>query len=170
MSRTLVLLAHPHLESSRVNSALADAVRDLPGVTVRALVDVRGEQGFDRATEQQLLVEHDTVVLQFPGPDASYRHDGYNRFTMDDLLRPIDATAHLCGMTMAPPFVVHGARAVDDASLTDCAARLPSPAGRGDAAGDHLIQARAAHQARSAASAASGDIGPWSMRSSSRCW
>jgi glutathione-regulated potassium-efflux system ancillary protein KefG len=164
--RTLVLLAHPDLGSSRVNRALAGAVADLDGVTVRDLSAVRGEHGFDVAAEQRLLAAHDTVVLQFPwywysvpgvlkewmdqvltygfaygsggtalhgktlqvvtstgGPDASYQPGGYNRFTMTDLLRPVDATAHLCGMTLADPFVVHGARTVDDTALASYAAR-----------------------------------------------
>ena len=159
-SRTLVLLAHPDLPGSRVNSALADAVRDLDGVTVRDLATVRRAHGFDVAEEQRLLVEHDTVVLQFPwywysvpgilkdwmdqvltfgfaygtggtalhgkslqvvtstgGPDASYQPGGYNRFTMAELMRPIDATAHLCGLTLAEPLVVHGARTIDDETL-----------------------------------------------------
>ena len=140
-SRTLVLLAHPDLASSRVNRALADAVSGLSGVTVRDLADVRSGDGFDVAVEQQLLVEHDTVVLQFPwhwysvpalmkewidqvltygfaygthatalqgktlqvvtttgAPEAAYRPDGHNRFTIGELMRPLDATAHLCGL------------------------------------------------------------------------
>lgn len=50
-SRTLVLLAHPDLPGSRVNSALADAVRDLDGVTVRArtLIEHRGRVSHPRA-------------------------------------------------------------------------------------------------------------------------
>ena len=164
--RTLVLLAHPDLTSSRVNSALADAVADLPGVSVRDLAAVRGEHGFDVAVEQRLLVEHDTVVLQFPwywysvpgllkewmdqvltygfayggsgnalhgktlhvvtttgGPDASYQRGGFNRFTMTELMRPLDATAHLCGMSLAEPFVVHGVRVLDDDALASYGAR-----------------------------------------------
>lgn len=49
-----------------MNGSLADAVRDLEGVTVRDLAAVRGESGFDVAEEQRLLVAHDTIVLQFP--------------------------------------------------------------------------------------------------------
>ncbi len=40
--RTLVVLAHPDLDGSRVNRALARSVRDLDGVTVRDLAEVRG--------------------------------------------------------------------------------------------------------------------------------
>jgi glutathione-regulated potassium-efflux system ancillary protein KefG len=43
------------------------------------------------------------------GGDDAYRKDGYNRFTMRELLTPFDQTAYLCGMTYLAPFVVHGA-------------------------------------------------------------
>jgi glutathione-regulated potassium-efflux system ancillary protein KefG len=165
-SRTLVLLAHPDLPASRVTRALADAVRELAGVTVRDLSAVRTGTGYDVAEEQRLLVAHDTIVLQFPwfwysvpgllkewmdqvltwgfaygsagtalhgktlqlvtstgGPRASYRTGGHNRFTMAELMAPLDATAHLCGMRLADPLVVHGARVIDDDSLAAHAAR-----------------------------------------------
>jgi glutathione-regulated potassium-efflux system ancillary protein KefG len=43
------------------------------------------------------------------GGDDAYRKEGYNRFTMRELLAPFDQTAYLCGMTYLAPFVVHGA-------------------------------------------------------------
>ena len=172
-SRTLVLLAHPDLASSRVNRALADAVSGLSGVTVRDLAQVRSGDGFDVAVEQQLLVEHDSVVLQFPwhwysvpalmkewidqvltygfaygthatalrgkklqvvtttgAPEAAYRPEGHNRFTIRELMRPLDATAHLCGLALADPFVVHGARTLDDAALASYGARYRGLLGR----------------------------------------
>ena len=43
------------------------------------------------------------------GGDDAYRREGYNRFTMRELLSPLDQTARLCGMTYLAPFVVHGA-------------------------------------------------------------
>jgi glutathione-regulated potassium-efflux system ancillary protein KefG len=52
-------------------------------------------------------------------PEISYQPDGYNRFTMIELMRPIDATAHLCGLRLAEPLVLHGARTVSDQALTD---------------------------------------------------
>jgi glutathione-regulated potassium-efflux system ancillary protein KefG len=41
------------------------------------------------------------------GPATAYRHGGYNRFTVRELLAPWDQTAYLCGMRFLAPFVVH---------------------------------------------------------------
>lgn len=41
------------------------------------------------------------VVTSTGGPHESYLPDGHNRFTMSELLRPLEATAHLCGMAFA---------------------------------------------------------------------
>jgi glutathione-regulated potassium-efflux system ancillary protein KefG len=41
------------------------------------------------------------------GPASAYQKNGYNRFTMRELLAPFDQTAHLCGMRFLAPFVVH---------------------------------------------------------------
>jgi glutathione-regulated potassium-efflux system ancillary protein KefG len=52
------------------------------------------------------------------GPASAYRPEGYNRFTMRELLAPFDQTAHLCGMRYLAPFVVHAAlRVVGDDDL-----------------------------------------------------
>lgn len=47
-------------------------------------------------------------VLSTGGREDAYREDGYNRFTMRQLLAPFEQTAALCGMDYLPPFVVHG--------------------------------------------------------------
>lgn len=43
------------------------------------------------------------------GPESSYHRDGYNRFTVRELLTPWEQTAHLCGMHFLAPFTVHAA-------------------------------------------------------------
>ncbi len=48
-------------------------------------------------------------VISTGGPEHAYKKDGYNRFTMRELLAPWDQTAHLCGMRFLAPFVVHAA-------------------------------------------------------------
>jgi glutathione-regulated potassium-efflux system ancillary protein KefG len=42
------------------------------------------------------------------GRDVAYQREGYNRFTIAELLAPIQQTARLCGMQVLPPFVAHG--------------------------------------------------------------
>jgi glutathione-regulated potassium-efflux system ancillary protein KefG len=42
------------------------------------------------------------------GTRESYSHAGFNRYTISELLHPIEQTAHLCGMIWLPPFVVQG--------------------------------------------------------------
>ncbi len=46
-------------------------------------------------------------ALTTGGPALAYRREGYNRFTVRELLTPYDQTAHLCGMKFLAPFVVH---------------------------------------------------------------
>jgi glutathione-regulated potassium-efflux system ancillary protein KefG len=43
------------------------------------------------------------------GPVTAYRRDGYNRFSIRELLAPWDQTACLCGMRFLAPFAVHSA-------------------------------------------------------------
>lgn len=64
----------PRLGASRVNAALADAIRHAPGVTLHDLYGSYGGYGRHRGhgsqgavpREQQLLRAHDRIVLQFP--------------------------------------------------------------------------------------------------------
>ena len=51
------------------------------------------------------------------GPETAYHHGGYNRFTMRELLVPIEQTARLCQMEYLAPWVLHGARSADTATL-----------------------------------------------------
>lgn len=46
-------------------------------------------------------------IISAGGSKNSYTTHGHNRFTINDLLRPFDQTANLCGMTYLPPFAVH---------------------------------------------------------------
>ena len=156
----LLVLAHPALERSRANRALAKAAKSLSGVTFKDLYETYPDFVVDIETEQAALVAHDVVALQFPlfwystpalikewldlvwlhgfaygeGGEAlkgkrlfvacttgasakAYHAHGYNRFSMDEFLRPLEQTAHLCGMEWETPFVVHGASVKDDAAL-----------------------------------------------------
>ena len=159
---TLVLLAHPDLPASRIHARLVETARQADGVTVHDLAAASTDGRFDVGREQQLLLDHDQVVWQFPwywysvpavlkawmdqvltygfaygqdgtalrgkslqlvtstgGPSASYRPDGHNRFTMQELLRPLEATAHLCGLELLDPLVLPGVRMMPDGELEE---------------------------------------------------
>ena len=44
------------------------------------------------------------------GPREAYCAEGYNNFTLRQMMAPLEQTANLCGMTYLPPFVLHSAR------------------------------------------------------------
>ena len=56
-------------------------------------------------------------MLSAGGPQDAYTKEGYNRFTLRELLTPFEQTARLCGMEYLTPFVVHNSRALDDAEI-----------------------------------------------------
>ncbi|MEJ0060264.1 MAG: NAD(P)H-dependent oxidoreductase [Terricaulis sp.] len=165
MSRSvLILFAHPAYHRSRANRALADAVRDLEGVTFHDLYEVYPDMLIDVHREQELILAHDVVVAQHPfywysapslikewldlvlthgwaygengnalegklwthamttgGSGDSYTQTGLNRFSVDELLRPFEATAELCRMQWQAPFVVHASHLSNQAKLIDSA-------------------------------------------------
>lgn len=172
----LLILAHPALERSRANRALAKAAKPLPGVTFHDLYEEYPDFVIDVEAEQARLVAHDVIALQFPfywysvpallkewldlvwlhgfaygktgvalrgkrlaiatttgGGQGLYDTGGGHRFTMTDFLRPLEQTAHLCGMHWEEPFIAHGASICDDAGLASHAqaykARIAALAG-----------------------------------------
>jgi glutathione-regulated potassium-efflux system ancillary protein KefG len=158
--RILVLAAHPRPSTSLVQRALTAAARSVPGVTVHDLYAAYPDFGIDAAREQQLLLEHDLIVLQHPfywysspaiikewqdivldfgwaygpggdrlhgkvmlqaistgGAESFYAPAGRNRFTVDELLRPFNQTAYLCGMAYLKPFIIYEGRRISDDEL-----------------------------------------------------
>ena len=159
-SGVLLTLAHPALERSRANRALAKAAKGLDGVTFHDLYETYPDFAIDIEAEQEKLLAHDVIAVQFPlywyatpallkewfdlvwlhgfaygldgnalagkrlfaacttgGAAKAYHAHGYNRFSMDEFLRPLEQTAYLCGMVWETPFVVHGAAIKDDEEL-----------------------------------------------------
>jgi len=57
------------------------------------------------------------------GSNEAYGPTGTNRFTIEELMRPWEQTAALCGMRWIPPFVIHNAGDLDAAMLTEEGAR-----------------------------------------------
>lgn len=65
--KTLVLVFHPDLSTSRVNKALAARAEALGGdITVRHMYELYPDFNIDVAAEQAALMEADRIVLQFP--------------------------------------------------------------------------------------------------------
>jgi glutathione-regulated potassium-efflux system ancillary protein KefG len=52
----------------------------------------------------------------------AYGPGGHNRFTVEELLRPFEATATLCRMRWLPPFVLHATHVADAGALAAAAA------------------------------------------------
>ncbi|MCL6417128.1 NAD(P)H-dependent oxidoreductase [Aestuariirhabdus sp. Z084] len=63
-------------------------------------------------------------VISAGGEEKAYQEDGYNHFSLRELLRPLEQTANLCRMNFIAPFVIFGSRtAVEDHRLNDHLAR-----------------------------------------------
>ncbi len=66
MARVLILFAHPMPRKSRINRAMAAAVRGLADVTFHDLYEAYPDFDIDVEHEQALLREHDVIVTQHP--------------------------------------------------------------------------------------------------------
>ncbi len=55
------------------------------------------------------------------GTRTSYSHGGFNRYTIPELLRPLEQVSNLCRMTWLPPFSVQGTYLLTDSMLADYA-------------------------------------------------
>ncbi|MFB5269161.1 NAD(P)H-dependent oxidoreductase [Paenibacillus enshidis] len=64
--KTLVIVAHPDLEASRINQRLAVELERRGNVTVHRLYETYPDEKIDVAHEQALLLAHDRIVFQFP--------------------------------------------------------------------------------------------------------
>ena len=165
MKRILILFAHPRLRRSRIQRALANAVRGVEGVTFHDLYEAYPDFHIDVAREQALLTEHDVIVFHWystpailkqwedlvlehgwaygdngnalrgkwwmhamstGGSAEAYCSEGHNRYTIRQLLSPLEQTAMLCGMVFLPPLVVHSSFRVTDAELHEHARQYRS--------------------------------------------
>lgn len=65
-NKILILFAHPAIQKSRVNRRLAEPAVKLEGVTFHDIYESYPDFHIDIRKEQELLVEHDIIVLQHP--------------------------------------------------------------------------------------------------------
>jgi glutathione-regulated potassium-efflux system ancillary protein KefG len=63
---TLVVVSHPHLETSRAHRRLLDAIAGLPGVAIRHLEALYPDGRIDVAAEQAAVLPAARIVFQFP--------------------------------------------------------------------------------------------------------
>ena len=67
MKKTLIILAHPTMHTSRLNKALLDAIKDEADVTVHDLyATYQTQEAIDVKKVQALLLAHDRIIFQFP--------------------------------------------------------------------------------------------------------
>lgn len=64
--KTLVLVVHPNLTNSVVNKTWIERLKQEEGLTVHNLYAQYPEGRIDMEREQQLLLDHDRIVFQFP--------------------------------------------------------------------------------------------------------
>ncbi|WP_223070445.1 NAD(P)H-dependent oxidoreductase [Paenibacillus caui] len=64
--KILVLIAHPNLSNSKMNSLWKQELENIPNVTVHDLYQHYSHQPIDLPLEQKLLLTHDRIVFQFP--------------------------------------------------------------------------------------------------------
>jgi glutathione-regulated potassium-efflux system ancillary protein KefG len=57
---------------------------------------------------KQLFGKTFLSVISAGGGELAYCSEGANRFTVRELLAPVEQTARLCGMRFLPPFVIFG--------------------------------------------------------------
>lgn len=63
---------------------------------------------------KELHGKHFICAITAGGPMNAYHGDGYNHFTMRELLQPLEQVAAVTGMKYLPPFALFGARAAKD--------------------------------------------------------
>ncbi|MFE3892663.1 NAD(P)H-dependent oxidoreductase [Priestia sp. YIM B13446] len=66
MKKTLVIVAHPNLTTSVINKTWKDRLIQETDITVHDLYATYPNGNIDVAYEQQLLLEHERIVFQFP--------------------------------------------------------------------------------------------------------
>ena len=77
---------------------------------VKQWVDLVLEHGWAYGSQGNALAGKKVLsAITTGGREEAYRPDGHNRFTIRQLLAPLEQTFVLCGMEYLPPFVVHGA-------------------------------------------------------------
>ena len=140
---TLVLIAHPNLSTSRFNQTWKTELAK-HDVTVHDLYASYPDGKINPQKEQDLLIQHDRIVFQFPlywystpallkqwqdaisagSSEADYQADGRKGFTMTEVLRPLEMMSQLCSLTYTPPFIAYGANEATDEAVQQSSQKM----------------------------------------------
>lgn len=66
MAKVLILFAHPRLQNSRTHARLIKEIEKIGNITFHDLYEAYPDFDIDVEYEQQLLLNHDIFVMQFP--------------------------------------------------------------------------------------------------------
>lgn len=67
--------------------------------------------GFAFGTNYKLEGKKGTIAITTAGAEEFYKHEGYNKYTIEELTRPFERTFEYCKMTYQKPcFVIHFAK------------------------------------------------------------
>lgn len=64
--RTLIIVAHPDLNSSRINRAWTETMKQQKDTTVHVLYEAYPDRNIDVRYEQEQLDRHDRIIFQYP--------------------------------------------------------------------------------------------------------
>jgi glutathione-regulated potassium-efflux system ancillary protein KefG len=133
-NKILVLFAHPRFERSANNQLLVRQIPVIPEITFHDLYEEH--HPFYWYSAPPLLKQWIDLVLEFGwaygpggnalegktifncitvgGPRSAYSTEGYNRFSLKELLAPFNQTAYLCKMSWLPPYAMHGTHRISE--------------------------------------------------------
>ena len=158
--KTLVIVSHPNLNSSRINKAWVEELQKHDNIIMHQLYNVYPNEEIDVAHEQKLLEAYDRIIFQYPlywystppllkkwfdvvlqdgwaygpggdqmkgkeigvaistyGSAESYQRGGANRFTIEEIVRPIEALCHFISASYLSPFALSDVSNVTDEQL-----------------------------------------------------
>lgn len=64
--KTLVIIAHPNMDGSKVNKAWKNQLENSDNITINEIYKSYPDGKIDVKREQELVKAHDRIVFQFP--------------------------------------------------------------------------------------------------------
>lgn len=163
MKRILVIVAHPNLSMSKVNKTWIKYLQRYPEVTIHHLYEEYAYRPINVYHEQELLLQHDRIVFQFPlfwysspsllkqwqdevlsylwskneslqlkgkelllaitigAPKHAFQPNGFNQYTIDELMRPLQLMAISNQMIFLPIYAFYNTSEASDKAIENSA-------------------------------------------------